>query len=103
MSVVGDRLYFATELGGANYLGGIVAYDVPSEQIVPTLSIARTVEGKLRVHVEGGTIAPSLESAEGPRGPWQAIRVTPTSGSSGWDFEIEPTQVVEFLRAAAAP
>lgn len=103
MSVVGDRLYFATELGGANYLGGIVAYDVPIEQIVPTLSIARTVEGKLRVHVEAGTIALSLESAERPRGPWQAIRVAPTSGSSGWDFEIEPTQVVQFLRAATAP
>lgn len=28
MSMVGNRLYFATELGGANFLGGTVSFDL---------------------------------------------------------------------------
>jgi hypothetical protein len=102
MSMVGNRLYFATELGGANFLGGIVAFDLPSAPTSPTLSIASIADGKLRVHVQGTSEAPSLESSSGPSGPWEPIRATLSSDSGGWSVELEPTHPVRFLRAAAA-
>lgn len=102
MSLVGGRLYFATELGGANFLGGIVAYDVPTEQMPPALSISRAAEGKFVVRVEGGTTAPALESSSRPEGPWLPVGAALSPDSGNWVLELEANQAAHFLRAAAA-
>jgi hypothetical protein len=102
MSVVGNRLYFATELGGAHFLGGVVAFDLPNKLSAPALSIARAAEGKVQVRIQGTTVAPSVESSSDPRGPWNPLHVQPTAGADGWTFEIAPTVPAQFLRAVSA-
>jgi hypothetical protein len=103
MSVVGGRIYFATELGGANYLGGIVAYAIPSGGAQPSLAIERIAGGRVRVQVraEAGENPPVLESAAGPEGPWQVLQTPLVAAPDGWTVELEASEATRVLRAAA--
>lgn len=103
MSVVGNRVYFATELGGAHFLGGIVAYDIPAAEGQPSLSIERLAGGRVRVRVQGqeSATAPILESAADPEGPWQVLETPLVAAPDGWTVELEASDATRILRAGA--
>ena len=100
LTVLNHRIVFSTELGGANSLGSILAWSLPSQPPVPPeLMLTRTENGKLRLSWPDptGRFVLQQTSALG-FGSWQDWPGTPELHEGRAAVELAPEAAAAFFR-----
>lgn len=100
LSVLGNRVVFTTELGGAGYLGSILAWPLAAQPAAPaTLQIARTADGRQRLiwsDPEGAFVLQTTAALG--LGVWQNWPGSPEVSGGLRVVEMSPDAPTAFFR-----
>lgn len=100
LSVLGNRVVFTTELGGAGYLGNILAWPFAAQPATPaTLQIARSADGRLRLIWSDPERAFVLQTTSAlGLGVWQDWLGSPEVSGGQVAVELSPEAPTAFFR-----